>query len=133
MAVGRATSFVVSFVEAVNIVNIVAVNTVLVIHLSQPGGLLASHAVDRIYDGSDGHSTDWLSFRAQTNRSEPYEGKRPGARRRQITSKCQTFLVFKTPLFDKKMDPYSCSIDAPSKILSNALVNVSTGHLELEI
>ena len=46
---GRATSFVVSFVEAVNIVNIVAVNTVLVLHLSQPGGLLAGRAVGRIY------------------------------------------------------------------------------------
>ena len=59
-AFGRGTSFVVSFVEAVNIVNIVAVNTVLVLHLSQPGGLLASRAVDRIYGGSDGHASDWL-------------------------------------------------------------------------
>ena len=59
-AFGRATSFVVSFVEAVNIVNIVAVNTVLVLHLSQPGGLLAGRAVDRIYGGSDGHASDWL-------------------------------------------------------------------------
>ena len=59
-AFGRATSFVVSFVEAVNVVNIVAVNTVLVLHLSQPGGLLASRAVDRIYGGSDGHASDWL-------------------------------------------------------------------------
>ena len=49
-----------TFVEAVNIVNIVAVNTVLVLHLSQPGGLLASRAVDRIYGGSDGHASDWL-------------------------------------------------------------------------
>ena len=46
---GRGTSFVVSFVEAVNLVNIVAVNTVLVLHLSQPGGLLAGRAVGRIY------------------------------------------------------------------------------------
>ena len=59
-AFGRATSFVVSYVEAVNTVNIVAVNTVLVLHLSQPGGLLASRAVDRIYGGSDGHASDWL-------------------------------------------------------------------------
>ena len=59
-AFGRGTSFVVSFVEAVNIVNIVAVNTVLVLHLSQPGGLLAGRAVDRIYGGSDGHASDWL-------------------------------------------------------------------------
>ena len=49
-----------TFVEAVNIVNIVAVNTVLVLHLSQPGGLLAGRAVDRIYGGSDGHASDWL-------------------------------------------------------------------------
>ena len=49
-----------TFVEAVNMVNIVAVNTVLVLHLSQPGGLLASRAVDRIYGGSDGHESDWL-------------------------------------------------------------------------
>ena len=49
-----------AFVEAVNIVNIVAVNTVLVLHLSQPGGLLAGRAVDRIYGGSDGHASDWL-------------------------------------------------------------------------
>ena len=64
-AFGRATSFVASFVEvtrpeAVNIPNIVAVNTVLVLHLSQPGGLLAGRAVDRIYGGSDGHASDWL-------------------------------------------------------------------------
>ena len=57
---GRATSFVVSFVEAVNIVNIVAVNTILVLHLSQPGGLLAGRAVVRIYGGSDGHASDCL-------------------------------------------------------------------------
>ena len=57
-AFGRGTSFVVSFVEAVNIVNIVAVNTVLVLHLSQPGGLLAGRAVDRINGGSDGHASD---------------------------------------------------------------------------
>ena len=48
-AFDRDTSFVVSFVEAVNIVNIVAVDTELVLHLSQPGGLLAGRAVDRIY------------------------------------------------------------------------------------
>ena len=59
-AFGRANSFVVSFVEAVNIVDIEAVNTVLVLHLSQPGGLLASRAVDRISGGSDGHASDWL-------------------------------------------------------------------------
>ena len=56
----RGGSFVVSFVEAVNIVNIVSVNRVLVSHLSQPVGLLASRAVDRIYDGSNGHASDWL-------------------------------------------------------------------------
>ena len=33
--------------------NIVAVNTVLVLHLSQLGGLLAGRAVDRIYGGSE--------------------------------------------------------------------------------
>ena len=48
-AFGRATSFVVSFVELVNIVSIVAVNTELDLHLSQPGGLLGGRAVDRIY------------------------------------------------------------------------------------
>ena len=46
---GRATSFVASFVEAVTIVNLVAVNTVLVLHLSLPGGLLAGRAVARTY------------------------------------------------------------------------------------
>ena len=49
-----------AFVEAVNILNIVAVNIVLVLHLDQPGGLLASRAVDRMYSGSDGHANDWL-------------------------------------------------------------------------
>ena len=49
-----------TFVEAVNNVTIVAFNTVLVLHLSQPGGLLAGRAVDRIYGGSDGHASDWL-------------------------------------------------------------------------
>ena len=49
-----------TFVEAVTIANIVAVNTVLVLHLSQPGGLLAGRAVDRIYGGSDEHASDWL-------------------------------------------------------------------------
>ena len=52
--------FVVFFVEAVNIVNIVAVNTVLVLHLSQPGGLLAGRAVDRKYGESEGNASDWL-------------------------------------------------------------------------
>ena len=56
-AFGRATSFVVSFVEAVNIVNIVAVNTVLVLYLSQPGGLLAGRVVDRIYGALDRHAS----------------------------------------------------------------------------
>ena len=50
-----------TFVVALNRVNIVAVNTVLVLHLSQPGGLLAGRAVNRIYGGSDGHASDWLS------------------------------------------------------------------------
>ena len=59
-AFGRGTSFVASFVEAVNIVNIVAVNTVLVLHLSQLGGLLGGRAVDRIYGVSDGRASDWL-------------------------------------------------------------------------
>ena len=38
-----------TLLEVVNIVNIVAVNTALVLHLSQPGGLLAGRAVGRIY------------------------------------------------------------------------------------
>ena len=59
-AFGRGTSFVASFVEAVNIVNIVAVNTVRVLHLSQPGELLAGRAVDQIRGGSDGHASDFL-------------------------------------------------------------------------
>ena len=41
-------------------VNVLAVNTVLVLHLSQPGALLAGRAVDRIYGGPDGHASDWL-------------------------------------------------------------------------
>ena len=51
----------VSFVEAVNTVNAVEVNTVLVLHLTQPGGPFASRVVDRIYGESDGHASDWLS------------------------------------------------------------------------
>ena len=50
-----------TFVEAVNIVNIVAVATVLVLHLRQPRGLLAGRAVDRMYGGSDGRASGWLS------------------------------------------------------------------------
>ena len=36
-AFGRATSFVVSFVVALNRVNIVAVNTILVLYVGKPG------------------------------------------------------------------------------------------------
>ena len=46
--------------EAMNIVNIAAVNTVLVLHLSQSGGLLAGRAIDWIYGGSDGLASDWF-------------------------------------------------------------------------
>ena len=49
VAFGRATSFVASIVEAVSIGKFVAVNTVLVVHLSQPGGLLAGRSVAQIY------------------------------------------------------------------------------------
>ena len=59
-AFGHATADVISCVENVKIVSIVAVNTTLVLHLSQPGGLLAGRAVDGIYGGSDGHASDWL-------------------------------------------------------------------------
>ena len=55
VAEGRAT-----LDDALNIVNAATVNTVLVLHLSQLGGLLAGRAVDRIYGGSDGHASDWL-------------------------------------------------------------------------
>ena len=58
----RATCFVVAatFVEAVNKVNIVAVNTVSVLHLSKTGGLSVGRTVDRIDGRSDRHTSDWL-------------------------------------------------------------------------
>ena len=59
-AFGRATSFVASFVEAVNIVNIVAINTVLILHLSKTGGLSVGRTVDRIDGPSDGHTSERL-------------------------------------------------------------------------
>ena len=49
-----------AFVEAVNAVNIAAVNTILVFHLNQHGGLIAGRAVVRIYGGADGHASDRL-------------------------------------------------------------------------
>ena len=59
-AFGRPTSFVASFVAAVNIVNIVAVNTVLILHLSKTGGLSVGRTVDRIDGPSDGHTSERL-------------------------------------------------------------------------
>ena len=50
-AFGRATSFVVSFVVVVNRVNIVAVNTILVLHLGKTG-----RSVGRTDFGLDGWS-----------------------------------------------------------------------------
>ena len=49
-----------TFVEAVNIVNIVAVNTVLILHLSETGGLSVGRTVDRIDGPSDGHTSERL-------------------------------------------------------------------------
>ena len=49
-----------TFVEAVNIVNIVAITTVLILHLSKTGGLSVGRIVDRIDGPSDGHTSERL-------------------------------------------------------------------------
>ena len=51
-----------TFVEAVNIVNIVAVNTVLILHLSKTGGLSVGRTVDRIDGPSERHTSERKTF-----------------------------------------------------------------------